>query len=901
MTPLSSGRDKGSRFLLALAWTLLLGCALAPMPTSAAAIPLPGRPGGTYIQKGGGGPGGIGVYKEEVGGSSSSYLDRDEAGSEFRAARPLRLSRRVFGSLRARGMWDDWAAAAGLNGQVQMANSLNAAGPSETSSTISDTTPVRASTASSSPGPPAYDAWAAAAGIPAPSPTPTAIQALASPSSTLSSDTSSSPSSTIGDLYDQWAMAAGVHAHIESRGETIGKRGTYEDWLAAAGVPAPSSASVESAETPDTTSQGAATATQAPTEEQDEDAPTDTTTPIGGQYNAWAAAAGIPQPAAPTAASVDLSSETSSSMTSMPGSPTPTASAGSAPLAARRRSEHWRASRIPSKRAEGADGDDTGALLVIALASADSKADSNLDTQPVTTVRGPTSASLPTSAIAATTPIHTQGKVQKAETASEFSEDTNALKEQAPSGDAQPDPNEDRKAAPRPWDANRNKGASEKATGVSSSFISTGGTGGQFNIHGIGIGGGLGDGYVWDVSGTREMSTPPPQQSEPAKHAHEQNSSQAAEATPSFSASTKIGTPKPTGAPASKLLKGSQAKEDPHAGQVGLVLTSNDPAYGPKEVREDLKRIMAWAGDSDELDGGALIDETVAAILSASARYYPELPTRATARVIMADIKAESDFRADLTSPGRLDSGDSLGLMQVSPGGASQELTLFKEHARVDGSSGPGPSSSALSKGGQSGLGPLLDWATGKQLDVDSLKKADLFRPWINIHVASWIQSNSARTASSDPYLWAKISQAQHTLARVEKTMVSDPSSISERALFGGDDSAEAAITAIQSQLDDARAKLRNALKGGGHSRSFKTALGTWVAGASTNGDGSYGSDGDDISAQYLKAVAQGVKVLYSDGDGGSGGGRSESDSGPIGINWLDSLRVNAGLVDYRA
>ncbi len=147
----------------------------------------------------------------------------------------------------------------------------------------------------------------------------------------------------------------------------------------------------------------------------------------------------------------------------------------------------------------------------------------------------------------------------------------------------------------------------------------------------------------------------------------------------------------------------------PHAlaalGESNLTLFSNTPSYGPSEVRHDLHIIRAWASDLSQLSTPPLLDETVAAILSASARYYPELCTRDAARVIMADIKAESDFDPTNVSGGRLDSGSSWGLMQVSPFG-SGELRLFQQHARVKSNTGPW-------EGGWSGVGPLMDWDTG--------------------------------------------------------------------------------------------------------------------------------------------------------------------------------------------
>lgn len=80
-----------------------------------------------------------------------------------------------------------------------------------------------------------------------------------------------------------------------------------------------------------------------------------------------------------------------------------------------------------------------------------------------------------------------------------------------------------------------------------------------------------------------------------------------------------------------------------------------------------------------------------------------------------------------------------------------------------------------------------------------------------------WVQSNSARTSSQDPYEWQEISK--QTLAGASPDT----------------------LTAL--------------LAGAGLPRSVKTGLGSWVAGTATNGVGSYMQDGDDISPPYFEAI----------------------------------------------
>ncbi|KAE8223218.1 hypothetical protein CF319_g3714 [Tilletia indica] len=325
-------------------------------------------------------------------------------------------------------------------------------------------------------------------------------------------------------------------------------------------------------------------------------------------------------------------------------------------------------------------------------------------------------------------------------------------------------------------------------------------------------------------------------------------------------------------------------------------LTSNQASYGPSDVRADLRRIMAWASDIGNLDK-AQEDETVAAIMSVAARYYPELPTRAICRVLMADIKAESDFRPRLVSPGRLDSGDSWGLMQVSPDGQSQELNLFKNHARTAGNSfswvyQPSKGMTMIAQPGMPNAGPLLDWKTGQEMDLASLTKQDLFRPWINIHVASWIQSNLARTSSEDPSGWDAIARAsQRTTISAQQLLAAQQD--------GGDSGSDSGgsllslnIAGIKVSIPNLKslhlsdlAKQASLLVGGSLPRSVRTGLGSWVAGPATTGEGSFEQNGDDISKQYLRAISDGVGAIYKQ---------------TVKTTWLNGLKLNAGLVDYR-
>lgn len=289
---------------------------------------------------------------------------------------------------------------------------------------------------------------------------------------------------------------------------------------------------------------------------------------------------------------------------------------------------------------------------------------------------------------------------------------------------------------------------------------------------------------------------------------------------------------------------------------------------------------MSWAGDTGNLNS-TQETETVAALLSAAARYFPELSTKVAVRYLLADIRAESDFNATAYNGGREDSGESLGLMQVSPASGSEELPLWVGHARV--------SYNNYSWSGERGpAGALMDYDTGKQMVLADLTKADLFRPWVNIHLGAWAQSNLARTASSDPYDWADICGYAYAarVAEAEYASVLAASSSSRRR-------STSATSAAYSAMLSAQSKETSSLVGAGLSRSVLTGLGSWVAGPATDGDDSYTGSGDDVSAAYFKRIVAGLKHLY--------GGSTDDDGVTIDTDWLDSLVLTAGLVDYRA
>lgn len=169
------------------------------------------------------------------------------------------------------------------------------------------------------------------------------------------------------------------------------------------------------------------------------------------------------------------------------------------------------------------------------------------------------------------------------------------------------------------------------------------------------------------------------------------------------------------------------------------------------------------------------------------------------------------------------------GILQVTPGDGADELNNFKQHSTTTNTLSWDPSSS--------GAGTLIDWKTKQTIDLNSLSNQDLLRPWINIHVAQWIQSNEARTGSADPGDWSNLlSQSKN----------------------GG------RLSGINT----------------GMGATLATALGTWVAGP--NADDGFQTSGDNGSGDYINQVFQGVQHLYN--------GQAPS---------LYEHKVKQGLVDY--
>jgi hypothetical protein len=220
----------------------------------------------------------------------------------------------------------------------------------------------------------------------------------------------------------------------------------------------------------------------------------------------------------------------------------------------------------------------------------------------------------------------------------------------------------------------------------------------------------------------------------------------------------------------------------PVAGGGNLSIPS-EPNYGPRECLADLERAMAAAGDANHMTAAEKA-ETALAVLSAARRHYPELSLERVARIMVANMRQESDYQPRNVSGEREGSGDAVGLLQVSPYGSSQELQLFVRHYDANG---------------------LVDYRTNRPYDMNALVPEDLKGPWLNVHVATWVQSNLARSGCADPSDWGR--------------------------------------------------------KIGPRPATYQTGLGGWVAGPAISASG-YGMSGDDISAAYFRGILQSLDQI---------------------------------------
>ncbi|WFD45141.1 hypothetical protein MPSI1_003818 [Malassezia psittaci] len=319
---------------------------------------------------------------------------------------------------------------------------------------------------------------------------------------------------------------------------------------------------------------------------------------------------------------------------------------------------------------------------------------------------------------------------------------------------------------------------------------------------------------------------------------------------------------------------------------------TNNPNYGFLDAQDDLYAIRKWAGDMGQLVSKENRNETLIALFSAASRYYPDVDTKVVVRIMLADIKAESDFETSNESSGRLDSGSSIGLLQVSPYGASNELEQFQAASTFQRNVyswcvGNG-TDVEVQYGGASVLGPLRSFDTGEVLNASSLTTADLTKPWINIHIAMWLQTNHARTGSQDPSLWPKVSSSSKNVRAAYQPALLEilTGSTDATSSTSSNTSTSYSATTYTTKLNTLHKRL---IGTNAQSTTFATGLGSWVAGPSDDSDG-YNTSGDDVSTQYFKNIGKGLSVMYTG---------SAKQWQTYGKNWLDTIQLTPGLVDY--
>lgn len=126
----------------------------------------------------------------------------------------------------------------------------------------------------------------------------------------------------------------------------------------------------------------------------------------------------------------------------------------------------------------------------------------------------------------------------------------------------------------------------------------------------------------------------------------------------------------------------------------------------------------------------------------------------------------------------------------------------------------------------------LFEYGTGDKISAKSLKAPDdLYNPWVNIHIGAWIQSNFGRTGGKNPSEWSNA-----TPGPVASTV--------------------------------------------------KSGLGSWIAGAASNGDDGYGGSRDFESNAYFKDVLNAASLLFEK---------------KLEEEFLENMKLKYGVIYYKA
>lgn len=167
----------------------------------------------------------------------------------------------------------------------------------------------------------------------------------------------------------------------------------------------------------------------------------------------------------------------------------------------------------------------------------------------------------------------------------------------------------------------------------------------------------------------------------------------------------------------------------------------------------------------------------------------------------------------------------------------------------------------------------------------------DLFRPWVNIHIAAWLQSNLGRTASKDPSDWSREPQlggGNGNAGRRKRREIM----LEERdrqLMVQAEVSFKKTVHPTSTPTTPDSPTQSSTPRPLSYPKSLRTSFGSWVAGPGKNeGDTTgYKKSGDDISSQYLNEIMKGIQVLYNDKS--------------LNRSWLSKIVLKSGTIDYKS
>ena len=190
-------------------------------------------------------------------------------------------------------------------------------------------------------------------------------------------------------------------------------------------------------------------------------------------------------------------------------------------------------------------------------------------------------------------------------------------------------------------------------------------------------------------------------------------------------------------------------------GQVDAVSDTQgvENEYGLAQAIADMDKLSSLHPVGSEMHGvgdakRAEFDKNKPAIaqaaLSAAQRYFPELPVKDAARLILSDIAQESTFdpKLNVGPNGEVAPDKTIGLLQPR---AASNLEDFRNYASGDG----------------------LKRADGSAWDPKQTQDPELGKAWENVHVGAWYMSQMARLgaiSANEHYLWGRDGTAPTTV-----------------------------------------------------------------------------------------------------------------------------------------